>query len=249
MTTLSSFEIHCPCCGNSYHTIGWVSTNSLGPFSTDLNCRASGDQPLPYEAHTCPSCGYTISRGEEFDVPPVSGDVKILVRHIITPIVKERHVQPWLKFEFTAWIAEWKEKTSYEIGFYYLKAAWCAGDCGKTDDEMYYRSQLITYFERELEHPNPGDKYDQAVLIYLIGENYRRLGKTEMAEAWLRKVPKAVRKEKKNYWLSKLAAQQRNDPKEFIEEGQFCYEDEPRTIVRWYNDIRQYYIMLLEKLP
>jgi len=249
MTTLAETEILCPCCGSTYESIGWASTNTLGPFSTDLHTRASGSDPLRYEAHTCPKCGYTIPWGEEFDIPPVSDEVKILVRNNITPIIQERRISHRLKYEFLAWIAEWRGKTPYEIGFYYLKAAWCADDCHAKDDEMYYRSQAVKYFELELKDPHPGKKYECAVLFYLIGENYRRLGETGKADVWFSKVPKMVKKEKKNYWIAKLAKQQRKNPKEFIEEGQFNYNDEHRLIVRWYEGIRLYYNRLLGRAP
>ena len=249
MTTLDKIDILCPCCGNTYTSTGWISRNSLGSFSTDLHTRASGYEPLLYEAYTCPTCGYTIPRGEEFDIPPISDDVKILVQNIITPIIQERRIPQWLKYEFLAWISEWRGKSPYETGFYYLKAAWCADDCHAKDDEMYYRRQSVKYFEWELKDPKPGKKYECAVLFYLIGENYRRLGDTEKANKWFFKVPKMVRKERRNYWIAKLAKQQRKNPKEFIERGQFNYNDEERMIVRWYEDIRLYYNRLLGRAP
>jgi len=113
---------------------------------------------------------------------------------------------------------------------------------------MYYRGQAIKYFERELNHPSPGKRYDCAVLFYLIGENYRRLSKIEKANEWFSKVPKMVRKERKNYWIAKLAVRQRKNPKEFIEPGQFNYNDEHRMIVRWYEDIRLYYNKVLGRV-
>jgi len=237
---------------------GWIIADGFGPFSTDLHVRSTRVQSLYYEAYTCPECGYTIPRGEEFDIPPVSDEVKILVRNVITPILQERrfpypvkydHITYHLKFEFLAWISEWRGKTPYEIGHYYLKAAWCADDCHAKDDEMYYRSQAVKYFERELKDPHPGEDYDCGELFYLIGENYRRLGETRKASIWFSKVPKMVKMEKKNYWIAKLAAQQQKNPKEFIEEGQFNYNDDKWMIIRWYRDIRSYYTRILEKKP
>ncbi len=214
MTTFSTIELKCPCCKKKFETQSLMSTNNAGPKTTDLYQRAGGYQPLAIFIHTCPVCAYTGGDGD-FGNIKIEKKVKELIKSRLTPIVKDESVFPGRKYEYSAWIHKWRGSRNLLIGELYLKAAWCCTDDGKEDEEIFFRKQVIEYFEKGIEENEIPDN-ENPIYKYLIGEMYRRIGDKKNASYWYEDTIKSIHNREEMKGLLELARQQQNSPKEFI---------------------------------
>jgi uncharacterized protein (DUF2225 family) len=161
------------------------------------------------------ACGFT---GYEKDFSEECVPDKKLIKRIrqnITPQLAEDEIFPGKKYELAACIAEWQGLPAVAVGDLYLRAAWCCEDEDRREEEYYYRRQAIDYFVRALQQqeiPHEGI----AVYTYLVGELYRRTGDSANAKLWLNRVADAVSDNGEKKWLSELARQQLDQPREFF---------------------------------
>ncbi|MDY6988909.1 MAG: DUF2225 domain-containing protein [Thermodesulfobacteriota bacterium] len=210
MTRLESRKLRCPCCKRRFKTSVLLSWNTLGPVSTDLRGRAVGTEPLPFAIHTCPSCGYS---GDECDFgwERVDSRLKAFIRERLTPLAIDLEAFPGRRFEFAAWIAEWRGDPHLYVGLCFLRAAWCWADNKKETEEKYCRRMAIEYFECALVLDEVTEN-DVAVVNYLVAENYRRIGKEKKALAWYNSAIEAAGDDGEKKWLIRLARRQKAEP-------------------------------------
>jgi uncharacterized protein (DUF2225 family) len=220
MTTIIPQDLTCPGCDATFETRSVASTNSFGPRTTDFCQYAGGAQPLPFQVHTCPQCGFSGYEGDFADSaldPAVIG----LIRERLAPLVAEARGDAARRFEFAAMIADWRGDTPFDIGWLYLKAAWCCqmsrADGGMTEAERGYREKAIASFATAVEQLlAPSDALLSCV--YLVGEQYRRLGRPEQAAIWFDRVVATASDGVGDRRLAELAVQQRDQPREFFDE-------------------------------
>ena len=82
-----------------------------------------------------------------------------------------------------------------------LRAAWCCVDEGDTEAERYFRRQSAWMFERALEAYDGVERDERAVLTYLVGELWRRIGETSLAAEWFDLVADEVLDIESQQWL------------------------------------------------
>ena len=216
MTTLRQIELTCPICSNRFNSQAVLSTNSFGGKRTDFHERAAGTQPLPYFIHMCARCGYAGSErdfGEEAEVSP------LLKEHVwdeLAPHVPSGGVIGSEKYEFAAKVAIWQGCEPRRIADLLLRAAWCCVDEGDTEAERYFRRQAAWMFERSLASYDGVDRDERAVLTYLVGELWRRVGDLKQAGEWFDKVPDEITNEPIQQWVLDAARQQRDCPREWF---------------------------------
>lgn len=214
MTTIRKAHMKCPCCRRRFPTRILTSTNNGGSYSTDLHVRAAGLQPLEFIIHTCTRCGYSGS-GCDFDDPRPSADLEALVYENIRPLIRKERPHSARKYEYAAWIANWRGDPYWKVGELYLRAAWRCEDLGWKDQERHYRLKAIGHLEvAVLIDKLPGT--DRAKYSYLIGENYRRIGDPARAAVWFERAIDVAAQDGELKWLLDLALQQKTAPKEFI---------------------------------
>jgi len=97
-----------------------------------------------------------------------------------------------------------------------LRAAWCCVDEGDTEAERYFRRQSAWMFERALEAYDGVERDERAVLTYLVGELWRRIGDTTVAAQWFDHVADEVLDTDSQQWLIAAANQQRDCPREWF---------------------------------
>ncbi len=214
MTTLAPIEIECLCCGNQFESRKVVSTDSLGPVTTDLFEMAAGQQPIRHLIFTCPECGYT---GVSTEEGPLDSQIKKFVEETISPRLKEEEITSGRTWEFMAIISEAKGLDDFAIGSLYLRAAWLSWLDGNAEDEPGYRRKVTDYFEKAL---NKDIVLEDRVCWtkYLVGEMYRRTGDEITANKWFDKVTEMeLTHPNRDFWLD-LARQQKTEPKEYIRE-------------------------------
>ena len=75
--------------------------------------------------------------------------------------------------------------------------------------------KAIEHFEKALRATEvPEDSV--AVITYLVGELYRRIGEESYAHLWFDRVPEVAGQNPKAQWVIDLALQQKTDPKETL---------------------------------
>jgi uncharacterized protein len=208
VTTFLTEEATCPICDTPMKVNHLTSTNTFGGQETDFRQHAAGFDPLYIVMNTCPTCGYS-DFSEFFSKPrPLSDTVKQQIREHLGP-VEDRA----MGYVYAARIAGWRGAPPLEIANLYQRAAWCCADQNDREGESTYRLAAIEHFEQALAQ-NQLANNPPAVMMYLVGELYRRVGQTDTAREWFDKVLAADNLGDELAWVKTTAQQQRDDPKD-----------------------------------
>lgn len=219
MTTLQQIDLRCPVCATRFRSQAVVSTNSFGGKRTDFHERAAGTQPLPYLVHMCGRCGYAGAERDFSDAAEASALLKEYVWNELAPVCGGSRVSITgsEKYEAAAKVAEWQAMDLRHIADLYLRAAWCCVDEGDTEAERYFRRKAARMFDATLASYDGVPREERAVLTYLVGELWRRVGDLQMAAAWFDRVPgEVVDVGEGQQWVLDAARQQRDCPREWF---------------------------------
>jgi hypothetical protein len=216
MTTLQQIDLRCPICDHRFRSQAVVSTNSFGGKRTDFHERAAGTQPLPYLVHMCQRCGYCGSErdfSEEADVSPM---LKEHVWNELAPQVGTGPITGSEKYEAAARVAEWQGMEVRYVADLLLRAAWCCVDEGDIEAERFFRRKAAWAFEAALASYDGVAREERAVLTYLVGELWRRIGDDRQAAIWFNRVPGEINDPQSQQWILDAARQQRDCPREWF---------------------------------
>jgi uncharacterized protein (DUF2225 family) len=216
VTTLRQIDLTCPVCYNRFGSQAVLSTNSFGGKRTDFHERAAGAQPLPYFIHTCSRCGYSGSERDFTDEADVSPMLKEHVWDELAPKLCSGAVTGSEKYEFAAKVAIWQGCEPRRVADLLLRAAWCCVDEGDIEAERYFRRQAAWMFERALGSYDGVEQDERAVLTYLVGELWRRVGDVKKAREWFDCVSSEVVNPETQQWILDAARQQRDYPREWF---------------------------------
>jgi uncharacterized protein len=216
MTTLRQIELTCPICFNKFSSQAVLSTNSFGGKRTDFHERAVGAQPLPYFVHMCSRCGYTGSERDFGDEAEVGPSIKEHVWDELAPKLPTGVVTGSDKYEFAAKVAQWQGSEPRRIADLLLRAAWCCVDEGDIEAERYFRRHAAWMFEKALGSFDGVERDERAVLTYLVGELWRRVGDGGKSKEWFDRVPTEVTNGASQQWVLDAARQQRDHPREWF---------------------------------
>jgi uncharacterized protein (DUF2225 family) len=215
MTTLRQIELRCPVCDNEFKSQSVVSTNAFGGKRTDFHERAAGTQPLAYLIHMCSECGYS---GGESDFTPGADVSPSLKQHIfqeLTPL-RPSLVCGSEKYEAAAKVAQWQGMDPRHVADLLLRAAWCCVDEGDVEAERYYRRHAAWMFEEALKAYDGVPREERAILTYLVGELWRRVGDLKKASFWFESVAGEITDNQSQQWVIDAAEQQRLNPREWF---------------------------------
>lgn len=216
MTTLHLIELTCPVCDSEFRSQTVVATNGFGGKRTDFHERAAGMQPLPYFVHLCTHCGYAgVARDFSEDVHP-SELLKEQVWNELAPALRSSLPSGSLKYEHAAKVAAWQGSEPRYLADLYLRAAWCCVDEGDTEAERFFRRHAAWSFAAALDEYDGVPPDERAVITYLIGELWRRIGDNERAESWFERVAEEVTEPNAQSWVLEVAEQQRVQPREWF---------------------------------
>ncbi len=216
MTTLNLIELTCPVCANDFRSQTVVATNGYGGKRTDFHERAAGMQPLPYFVHLCAHCGYA---GVERDFADAAEPTEALREFVFTelaPSLRRDVPAGSLKYEHAAKVAAWQGNDPRYLADLYLRAAWCAVDELDHEAERYFRRHAAWRFADALDTYDGVPAEERAVLTYLVGELWRRVGDQGQAAHWLGKVAAEVTDEDAQSWVMDAAVQQQRAPREWF---------------------------------
>lgn len=216
MTTLQQIDLRCPICDTRFRSQAVVSTNSFGGKRTDFHERAAGTQPLPYLIHMCGLCGYSGSERDFSDEAEVSPLLKEHVWNELAPVRATGAVSGSEKYEAAAKVSEWQGMEPRYVADLLLRAAWCCVDEGDSEAERFFRRKAAWMFEQTLVSYDGVARDERAVLTYLVGELWRRVGDMQQATAWFNRVPGEVTDAQCQQWVMDAARQQRDCPREWF---------------------------------
>ena len=97
-----------------------------------------------------------------------------------------------------------------------LRAAWCCVDEADTEAERYFRRKAAWKFEEALSSFDGVAREERAVLTYLVGELWRRVGDSAQATEWLNRVSAEITDAASQQWVADAARQQRDCPREWF---------------------------------
>jgi uncharacterized protein (DUF2225 family) len=217
MTTLLNIELGCPVCCKTFSSQTVLPSDMPARKRTDFHEQTAGVQPLPYLVHTCPTCGYS---GDDRDFGREACIDQAIVPHIwdeLTPKVAAGPITGSEKYELAAKVAAWQRGEPLEIAGLLLRAAWCCVDEGDVEAERYFRRKSAWRFEEALGGSDGVDQDQRAVLTYLVGELWRRVGDVKTAAKWFDRVPSEIVAPVRQRWILNAALQQRDDPREWFE--------------------------------
>jgi uncharacterized protein len=97
-----------------------------------------------------------------------------------------------------------------------LRAAWCCVDEGDVEAERFFRRKAAWAFEEALHAWDGVAREERAVLTYLVGELWRRVGDQGAARQWFNRVPNEIVDQSIQRWIAEAATQQRIRPLEWF---------------------------------
>jgi len=216
MTTLQPIELRCPICDTRFQSQQVLSTNSFGGKRTDFHERAAGTQPLPYLIHMCSRCGYS---GAERDFTDEADVTPVLREHVwneLAPQVSSCASPGSEKYEAAAKVADWQGLDVRHVADLLLRAAWCCVDEGDSEAERFFRRKAAWKFEEALASFDGVARDERAVLTYLVGELWRRVGDERLAAEWYDRVSREITEPATQRWVLDAARQQRDSPREWF---------------------------------
>lgn len=216
MTTLQLIDLTCPVCDARFRSQAVLATNALGGKRTDFHERAAGMQPLPYFVHLCHTCGYAgVDQDFASDVD-LSPETRARVWMELPMSLAQDGPLGSLKYDHAARVAAWQGCEPRYLGDLYLRAAWCCVDERDHEAERYYRRQAAWQFADALESYDGVPRSERAVITYLIGELWRRIGDEDLAAAWFDRVPLEIVEPGVQEWVLDVTRQQRLTPREWF---------------------------------
>lgn len=216
MTTLHLIELTCPVCENGFRSQTVVATNAFGGKRTDFHERAAGMQPLPYFVHMCATCGFAGVERDFGDDVDLSDRIHERVWSDLAPALKRELPSGSLKYEHAAKVADWQGNDPRYLADLYLRAAWCCVDEQDSEAERFYRRKAAWRFAEALDSFDSVAQAERAVLTYLVGELWRRIGDDAQAQQWFDRVPDEITEPAVQAWVAEAAVQQRRAPREWF---------------------------------
>jgi uncharacterized protein (DUF2225 family) len=217
VTTLLDIELACPVCCRTFSSQTVLPGNVSGRKRTDFHQQPVGVQPLPYLVHSCPTCGYSGSDDDFGTDARVDPATVANVWGELTPKVAVGPLTGSEKYELAAKVATWQRGEPLEIGDLLLRAAWCCVEEGDIEAERYFRRLAARKFEEALTTWGSIQEDRRAVVTYLIGELWRRVGDTKRAVQWFDRVPSEIVAPLAQRWVLKAALVQRDKPREWFD--------------------------------
>ena len=193
--------------------VGFVDLAARG----DDERASAGAQPLPYLVHTCTACGYSGVERSFVEGAEVSTHVRSQVLTVLTPRVAQHQLDTASeRYHAAAQVAEWEGAPSRQIADMLLRAAWCCVDDDDHEGERYYRRAAAQRFTEALADPDAVPPTERAVLTYLVGELWRRVGDEPLADTWFSRVETEIVDAEDQQWVRDAARQQRESPREWF---------------------------------
>lgn len=216
MTTLELIDLTCPVCTTEFRSQSVVATEGCGGKRTDFHEHVMGMQPLPFFMHMCTQCGYAGVMADFAEGVLIGTEVQERVWQELKPALERELPTGSLKYQHAALIAEWQGCEPRYLADLYLRAAWCCVEENDIEAERYFRRKAVSNFIEALTDFGSVPSEERAVLTYLIGELWRRIGDEYEAAHWFDRVMTEITNPAEQGWVLLTAYQQKTDPLEWF---------------------------------
>ena len=173
---LTDVGVKCTNCGVNFNSQQFAIFIDSGKRNSELR-QDFGNPQAHLELHeicTCPTCG----KADWMTAFPPSGEQSELRQATMTPHLQYRNA---------AVGAEREGKNNFQVGIFYVYAAWCADDVGALPQAREYRHLAADALAKSLvDFSCPAKQRPE--IEYLIGELLRRAGDFSTAQEQLRHV-------------------------------------------------------------
>ena len=216
MNKLQMIELCCPVCDNHFRSRVVEGADSTAGKRTDFHEQSQGKATLTYLIHMCDRCGFS---GAERDFAGESGLSACVIERVwneLAPFVADSSGAASEKYEAAAKVAEWRGADAREAPDLWLRAAWCCVDEGDVEAERFFRRKAARGFEAALSTYDDVPRADRALLTYLTGELWRRIGDLRQARQWFDRVACEVIDVDSQQWVVDVARQQRDTPRDWF---------------------------------
>jgi len=219
MTTVREIALRCPVCATWFQSAAMDQASGYARTSTDFHRRIDGAEPVAYEVDLCTACGFAGPR-DDFASDPVSATsaAALEAREATTSTVA--NVTASEKYEAAAARAASSGEGRGIVADLLLRAAWCCVHERDPEAERFFRRGAARAYELALAQYDDVPRSKRAEVTYLVGELWRRVGDDVRAREWLERVAEEVVDEEAQDWLVRLAAQQRDKPREWMVAGE-----------------------------
>ncbi|MCX7598161.1 MAG: DUF2225 domain-containing protein [Armatimonadetes bacterium] len=183
MTTIMPETLTCPVCGTVFEAWCVGSCSTCGK-DTDFRPHYLGMDPLSVFVQACPRCHFA---GYPGDFESVPAEVK---RFVLSGGLRAEEVvgqeppdelRGSTKYILAArCLAADPDTEDLEVADLYLRASWCARMERFPERERECQAEAVARFEQALETGRV-ESEQRAVILYLVGELYRRLGMFDVA--------------------------------------------------------------------
>jgi len=163
----------------------------------------------------CDQCGYSGAERDFTEQTDISPLVREHVWNELSPRVSAA-VLGSEKYEAAAKVAAWQGADPRYVGDLLLRAAWCCVDEGDIEAERYFRRQAAWSFAEALAAYDTVQREERAVLTYLVGELWRRVGDVAVSNQWFDAVPGEIVDPGAQQWVLDAAHRQQTDPREWF---------------------------------
>ena len=173
---LATVPVRCSTCGIKFNSRQLHMITDTGIRNSELRQDFEGlaEQFEPYVIITCPSCG----KADWFLNFDATDEVAVLNQPTTTP-----HLQ----YRAAALGAEKSGGEFYNIGLFYLHAAWCADDARAYPQAREYRKFAADAFAKSLLDVSCSMD-NRPATEYLIGELYRKSGDFERCKDYFNQI-------------------------------------------------------------
>jgi uncharacterized protein (DUF2225 family) len=163
----------------------------------------------------CSECGYS---GAEADFRGATDVSPVLKQHVFRELMPLRptFVAGSEKYEAAAKVAQWQGMDTRHVADLLLRAAWCCVDEGDIEAERYFRRLACRAFEEALQSYDGVPREERAILTYLVGELWRRVGDLKTSTHWFELVASEITDPESQQWIIDAAEQQRVNPREWF---------------------------------
>ena len=193
MTTLSTLNLTCPVCDAEFSSHRIASTHSIGQ-DTDFRPHTGGVDPQPHYVHVCPACYFAAFEGDFESADEHIRDFVLSHDHQPEEVLTAGDLTGLCgstKYLLAArCYAEDERAGCLRLADLYLRASWCARQEGLMQREHETQIESIMLFEEALEAEEIAEEQER-VILYLLGELYRRVGRHELAIAMFEKAAAA----------------------------------------------------------
>jgi uncharacterized protein len=220
MTTLHDITLQCPICTTWFASTAVARPGRPAGMRTDFHQRVDGPPPLQYHIHLCPDCGFAGPRddfgADELCADGIGARSEAATSPSDVPRTPGASVAGSEKYEAAAAAAVRRGSRPREVAELLIRAAWCCVDEHDIEAERYFRRQAARTFEAALARYDEVGREERAMITYMVGELWRRTGDRRVAASWFDRVQNEVVDVTTQRWVVDLAAQQRDDPREWL---------------------------------